>query len=250
MDILTLIILAGVALVILMLPVMVIMILAPIALTIFIWRKVFPFGWGIAEWTTTRRNFIPFVLFLLIIEAILVILFILAYLFAVNVHWLGLLVMPLIFLALAVTATILSGGLGLAIILWIVRLSHGGYARFRGGFWRVFQPIAPPTYPLPPPLTNPSGVAPPPVERSTRRRRRRLVNRRKIIPNPLAPPTEEKTEVKTKAKARAGEKAKAQIEVKKAKAQTKTETQAKAGAEEKAKEITKRRRRRRLRPRK
>ena len=244
-NIIAILILAGVALMILMLPIAAIFILSPIALTIFIWRKVFPFGWGIAEWLTNRRNFIPFVLFLLIIEAIIVILVILAYFFTVNVHWLGILAFPFLLLVLAIVSILFWGGLGLAIILWVVRLSHGSFARFRGGFWRVFQPVAPPTpYPLPPPLTNPAAVAPPPVEHSNLRRRRKLANRRKITPNPLAPSTKGKS--RAKAKARAGEKAKAKIEVNKTEAQTKTKTQAQAGAEEKAKVITKRKRKRRL----
>jgi len=140
MDLTSLAIIAGLAIIVLILPVFGTLFIAGIAGAIFVWRKIFPLGWGIAEWITNRRNLIPFVLFMLIVIAVSIILLIVSYVFATQVHWLGYLFLMLCLLILFIAETIFWGGLGLAVILWIIRLSHWAYANFRRGFWRTFRP--------------------------------------------------------------------------------------------------------------
>ncbi|GAI93473.1 unnamed protein product, partial [marine sediment metagenome] len=145
--------------IVLMMPLIVFFSLSLLAITIFVWRKLFPFGWGIAEWITNRRNLIPFVLFMLIVLGVTIILLILSFLLALNVHWTGYLLVLLLLPVIGITYLIFIGGMGLAIILWIIRLSHGGFALFRRGFWRMFSPGAPPTLqPVPPLPANPFSV--------------------------------------------------------------------------------------------
>ena len=211
MDPMALLVLAGIGLIILMLPVLGLIAFAFFAVVIFVWRKLFPLGWGIAEWVTNRRNLIPFVLFLLIVIAGSVILVILSYIFALQVHWVGYLFLLLFLFVFFVAEIIFWGGIGLAVILWIVRLSHWAYALFRRGFWRTFRPGGPPDFqPVPVPLTNPLLVAPPRSKHSTSRRRQPLTKRRKITTNTLmrtargeAPAgAEEQAQVKKEAKRR------------------------------------------------
>ena len=267
MDLVTVGTLAGVALLLLVLPVIGIIFLAGIAAAIFIWRKIFPLGWGIAEWITNRRNLIPFVLFMLIVIAGSIILLILSYVFATQVHAIGFLFLLLFVLVLLIAEIIFWGGVGLAIILWIIRLSHWAYALFRGGFWRTFSPGGPSMLePVPPPLTNPAMVAPPRSKRNSNRSRQPLAKRRirkpipvvasskgkdmarakgtvqsmeeKLSPNANAKKSriQVKEEKKAQAHARAEEKAKAKEEAKRAKEQAKEENraQAMAGVEEEA----------------
>ncbi|MBA7474942.1 hypothetical protein ES707_10305 [subsurface metagenome] len=219
-------ILLGAAL--LMLPLILTSYLLLTALTIYVVRKLFPFAWGIAEWVTNWRNLLPFVLFMLSTMVVTVLLLIGAYLFATNVHWIGFLFLLLCLLILYISATILWGGLGLAIILWIVRLSHWGYARFRTLFERTSPPSRLPAY----------------------RSRRRLPARQPIKnPPPPVPPTGEKANAKAdekqKIKAKAGEETEAYYESEfkrllgEAKAKTKTKAKrVKIGAK-KAKAKTK-----------
>ena len=173
--------LAGVALFILLMPVLLLIGFSFIAVVIFVWRKIFPLGWGIAEWITNRRNLIPFVLFLLIIIAGSIILLILSYVFATQVHWIGYLFLLLFLLILFIAETIFWGGLGLAVILWIVRLSSWAYALFRRGFWRTFRPGGGPVFqPVPAPLTNPFVAAPPRSKHTANRKRQPLTKRRAL----------------------------------------------------------------------
>ena len=198
------------------------------ALTIYVVRKLFPFAWGIAEWVTNWRNLLPFVIFMLITITVTVLLLIGAYLFAANVHWIGYLFFLPLLLLLFISATIFWGGLGLAIILWIVRLSHWGYARFRTLLGRTSPPSRLPAY----------------------RSRRRLPARQPTKkPTPPVPSTGEKAnakaEAKQKVKAKAGEETESYYESEfkrllgEAKAKTKTKAKrVKIGAK-KAKAKTK-----------
>jgi len=225
------------------------------ALTLYILHKVYPIALGIAEWVTARRNCLPFVLFMLITIATTVILSICAYYFAANVHWVGFLLLVLLLLLLAIVVIIFGGGMTLAIIMWIVRLSHWAFAGFRRAI-----------HGKPAPEFTPLRVKP------SYRGRRRVESR-----YPLVPSEEEKAKKKAKAmamvkaqakakaieKARAKELAKAQAIAKarakelakaqaiaKARAKALAEAQAIAKAKKpKSEEKTKPRRRRRLRPR-
>ena len=255
-------ILAAVALVILMLPVLGLIAFSFVAVVIFVWRKMFPLGWGIAEWVTNRRNLIPFVLFLLIVIAGSIILLIVSYFFATQVHWVGYLFLLLFLLILTIAEIIFWGGIGLAVILWIVRLSHWAYALFRRGFWRTFRPGGPPDFqPVPVPLTNPVLAAPPRSKHTGNIRRQPLAKRRAITiatfnrPSKEEAPAraEEQAQVKKEAKRRrpvarrrersptaltppSNEMALAGVEAKQAKIQAKEDAkQAKAQAEEEAK---------------
>ncbi|MCK4965121.1 MAG: hypothetical protein KAS54_08555, partial [Dehalococcoidia bacterium] len=146
---------------------------------IFAWIKIFPFARGIAEWITERRNLLPFFIFMLIAIATIVVLLIGAYFFTVKVSSVGYLAILPLCLILGIVWIIFWGGMGLAIIMWITRLSHWGYAHFRTRFERT---------------SRPSGL---PAHRS----RRRLRARRPIInPSPPVPSTEEKAEAKAEAK--------------------------------------------------
>lgn len=186
MDPTVLIVLALLGAVILMTPVLALIFFALLASAIFVWRKAFPFGWGIAEWVANRRNLIPFVLFLLIVIAGSIILIIGSYIFASQVHWLGYLFLLLFLFILFIAEIIFWGGLGLAIILWIVRLSHWAYALFRRGFWRTFRPGGGPDFqPIPVPLTNPFVAAPSLSRRTSNRKRQPLTKRRRIITTTL-----------------------------------------------------------------
>ena len=211
MDPTVLIVLALIGVVLLMTPVLLLMFFAFLATAIFVWRKAFPFGWGIAEWITNRRNLIPFVLFMLTVIAGSIILIILSYLFAAQVHWVGYLFLLLFLLILVIAEIIFWGGIGLAIILWIVRLSHWAYALFRRGFWRTFRPGGPPDFqPVPVPLTNPLSTASPPSKRTRNRRRQPLTKRRTITTATFTPPSrgeapdraEEQAQVKKEVKRR------------------------------------------------
>ncbi|MCK4362213.1 MAG: hypothetical protein KAW13_02920 [Dehalococcoidia bacterium] len=205
------------------------------ALAIFVWRKLFPLGWGIAEWVTNRRNLIPFVLFMLLTITATVIMLIVAFLFAVKVHWVGYLVIVVLILILGIASIIFYGGMGLAMILWIIRLSHGGYARFRTGFWRTFRPGGPPAlHPVSPLPANPASVLAPPAK-PLQRRRRTLPARQPVKRQPpLSTPSDARARSKAKARAKAKEKEKA-IAKAKAEAKEKEKAIAKAKAEEKAK---------------
>ena len=267
-QITTILVLAGIALVLLLVPLFGTLFLAAAATAIFIWRKMFPLGWGIAEWITNRRNLIPFVLFMLIVIAGSIILLILSYFFTTQVHVIGFLFLLLFFLILVVAEIIFWGGIGLAVILWVVRLSHWAYALFRRGFWRTFRPGGPPDFqPVPVPLTNPLLTAPPSSRRTGNRKRKPLTKQRIRKPIPVvasfkgkdkarekstAQSMEEKLsskanaqqfrirteeEKKVQARARAEEKAKVKKEAKRAKEQAREEkrAQAIAAADEKAK---------------
>jgi len=270
MDLTTLAILAGLVMVLLFVPVFGTLFIAGLAGAIFVWRKIFPLGWGIAEWITNRRNLIPFVLFMLIVIAVIIILLILSYFLIMNVlegqglfYFIGLLVMLLLLLILFIAETIFWGGLGLAIILWIIRLSHWAYANFRRGFWRTFRPGGPPDFqPVPVPLTNPVSVAPPSSKRNSNRGRKPLVKRRAMIPAMAPRPSkrdalavvEKQAQVKEEAKRRrpvarrretspiildppSNEMALAGVEAKRAKVQVKEDAkQAKAQPKEDAKQ--------------
>lgn len=205
------------------------------ALAIFVWRKLFPLGWGIAEWVTNRRNLIPFVLFMLLTITATVIMLIVAFLFAVKVHWVGYLVIVFLILILGIASIIFYGGMGLAMILWIIRLSHGGYARFRTGFWRTFRPGGPPALqPVPPLPANPASVLAPPAKPLQRRRRTLPASRPVKRQPPLSPPSDARARSKAKARAKAKEKAIAKAKAEE-KAQAKAKEEArKAKAEEKA----------------
>lgn len=231
------VILAVLGLVILLMPVLLLVLFSFIAVVIFVWRKMFPLGWGIAEWVTNRRNLIPFVLFLLIVIAGSIILLIVSYVFASQVHGIGYLFLLLFLLILFIAEIIFWGGLGLAVILWIVRLSHWAYALFRRGFWRTFRPGGPPDFqPVPVPLTNPLLVAPPPVKPSYYGKRRKLSKRRPTDGNPIIITTK-KSEVKAQASTQ--QKTKAQVrtqeESKKAKVQSKAKSHDQVGMEKKPK---------------
>jgi len=265
---------AGIVLALLLVPIFGTLFLAATATAIFVWRKAFPLGWGIAEWITNRRNLIPFVLFMLIVIAGSIILLILSYIFATQVHWVGYLFLLLSLIILAIAEIIFWGGFWLAMILWIIRLSHWAYALFRRGFWRTFRPGGPPDFqPVPVPLTNPLLVAPPPVQRTRNRGRQPLIKRRKITAATFPRPSggeaparaEEQAQVKKEAKRRrpaarqretspttvtppSNEMAVTRVEAKRAKAQAKEEAkqakiqakeddkQAKAQAKEEAKQ--------------
>jgi len=256
------IILMVVGVVLLLTPVMLLTIFSVVALSIFIWRKLFPFGWGMAEWITNRRNLIPFVLFLLIVIAGSIILLILSYMFATQVHLVGYLFILLFLLILIVAEIIFWGGFGLAITLWIVRLSHWAYALFRRGFWRTFRSGGPPDFqPLPVPLTNPVLITLPSSKRTGNRRRQPLAKRPAMISATITRPSkgksparaEEQAQVKKEAKRRrpvarrretipttltspSNEMALVGVEAKQAKAQTKEGAKrAKAQAKEEAK---------------
>ena len=194
MDLTSIAIVAGLAIILLILPVFGTLFLAGIAGAIFIWRKIFPLGWGIADWITNRRNLIPFVLFMLIVIAGSIILLILSYLFATQVHAIGYLFLLLFIFIFVVAEIIFWGGIELAVILWIVRLSHWAYANFRRGFWRTFRPGGPPDFqPVPVPLTNPVSVAHPSSRRNSNRVRKPLVKRRAMIPAAFGRPSQEKS---------------------------------------------------------
>jgi hypothetical protein len=234
MDPTALALLAVVGLLILMLPVLGLIAFAFIAVVIFVWRKIFPLGWGIAEWVTNRRNLIPFVLFMLIVIAGSIILMIVSYIFASQVHWLGYLFLLLFLLILVIAEIIFWGGVGLAVILWIVRLSHWAYALFRRGFWRTFRP-----QPVPVPLTNPVSITPPPVK-SSYSGRRKLSKRRSTTGNPVttnAKTPEVKAQASTQQKAKAGAGTKVHVKKTKgtAKAQVVFQEPAQARAREEAK---------------
>ena len=262
MDLTAVAILAGLAIIVLILPVFGTLFIAGIAGAIFVWRKIFPLGWGIAEWITNRRNLIPFVLFMLIVIAGSIILLIVSWIFATQVHWLGYLFLILCLLILFIAETIFWGGLGLAVILWIIRLSHWAYALFRGGFWRTFRPGGPPDFqPVPVPLTNPVSAAPPRSKHTANRKRKPLTKRHKITTATFtrasrgeAPArAEEQAQVKKEAKRRQpvarrrqtsptkltpppSDMALTRVEAKRAKAQAKEDAkQAKAQAKEEAK---------------
>lgn len=114
----------------------VILLLAPIALFLYIWRIIYPFGRSIAEWTTHRRNVRPFVIFMLIVIVTTGIPLIIWLLLSPQYPSLIYLILPLspIF---AIAVIIFSVALGLAIILWLVRLCRWAFARFRRGFLRI-----------------------------------------------------------------------------------------------------------------
>ena len=191
------VILAVLGLMILVMPVLLLVGFAFLAVVIFVWRKIFPLGWGIAEWITNRRNLIPFILFLLIIIAGSIILLILSYVFATQVHVLGYIFLLLFLFILFIAETIFWGGIGLAVILWIVRLSHWAYALFRRGFWRTFRPGGEPVFqPVPAPLTNPILAAPPRSKHTGNRKRHPLAKGRVISSTSLVPPPKEKAQPK------------------------------------------------------
>ncbi|MBA7705051.1 hypothetical protein ES703_113875 [subsurface metagenome] len=153
--------------------------------------------------------------------------------FASQVHWVGWFAYVLLLLALVIECSIFGGGMMLAMILWIIRLSHWGYARFRTLFERTSPPSGLPAY----------------------RSRRRLPARRPI--KNLLPPVpstgekaKAKADAKQKAKAKAGEETEAyyrsefqrllgetkakrvKMEAKKAEAQAEQKAKAKTKAEE------------------
>jgi hypothetical protein len=197
------IVLVVIGAIIILVPVLSLMFLAALAVAIFIWRKIFPLGWGIAEWITNRRNFIPFVLFMLIVQAAATALLIGAYVFATSVHWIGFLFLLLVLIILFIAAAIFWGGLGLAITLWIVRLCHGAYSRFRAGFWRTFPPTGPyDLEPVPNPQANPSSVLSPPAKLAQRRRRRTPVGQRTESASSAVLTAEEKAQPRSKARAK------------------------------------------------
>ena len=202
-----------------------------LAAVIFAWTKIFPFVRGIAEWITDRRNLLPFVLFMLIVIAATFVLLIGAYFFTVKVSSVGLLALLPLILILGIAWSIFWGGMGLAMIMWITRLSHWGYAHFRTRFERTSPPSGLPAY----------------------RSRRRLPARRPITNQPPpVPSTEEKANAKAEAKHKVKAKAEDEIEAyyrseyqrflaeAKAKAEVKTaKVEEKAEAEQKAKAKTK-----------
>jgi len=188
------------------------------ALSIYILQKVYPVALGIAEWVTARRNLLPFVLFMLITMAILVILLVGAYFFTKEIGVIGFLVLVLLILLLAVVAIIFDGVMVLAIIMWIVRLSHWAFAGFRKMFLQESR------------VEYANGLAPPRLKPSYRRRQR------VEGPYPLVPSAEEKARQKAKAEARAKAQAKAKaIEKAMAKAQAKAQAIEKQRAKELAK---------------
>jgi len=112
-----------------------ILIMTPMALFIFIWRKIFPIARSIAEWTTNRVNFFPFVTFMLIIiSATGIPLIIWIVLFFYTGYWvffaLSLPLIPILGLALLINGV----ALGLAIIKWTIDLNHYMFDRFRTRF--------------------------------------------------------------------------------------------------------------------
>jgi hypothetical protein len=230
-------------------------------LIIYIIRAVYPIGLGIAKWVTARRNCLPFFLFMLIAIAVIVILLIGSYYFAANVHWLGFLALVLLLMLLAIVIIIFGGGLTLAIIMWIVRLSHWAFDGFRRAM-----------HGKPAPEFATVGVRPsyrvrrrveglyPPVP-SAEGKARRKAEARAVAKAQEKAKAIAKARAKALAKAQAVEKARAKELAKaqaiaKARAKALAEAQAltkakKTKPEETAKprETTKPRRRRRLRPR-
>jgi hypothetical protein len=111
------------------------LILTPIALSIYIWQRIFPFARSIAEWAADRINLITFFLFmqLLIIPTVtLLILWIILYWQTESVAFilLALLLIPILGLELVIFGV----PMGLAIILITIRLNHHLYQRFRTRF--------------------------------------------------------------------------------------------------------------------
>lgn len=112
-----------------------ILVLAPVALSLYIWRIIFPFARSIAEWTASLRNFLPFVNFTLLVADV-------AFLFIIDWLFLYALTGSVIFILLAlpwlpilaIALLINVVGLGLAIILFTLRLCHWAFDRFRTWF--------------------------------------------------------------------------------------------------------------------
>ena len=184
---------------ILFLAVMMIPMTALFALTlaafIFSSIKIFPFARGIAEWVTDRRNLLPFVLFMLIAIVITAALLTGADYFASQVHWVGWFAFILLLLIIGIECIIFGSVMGLAMILWIIRLSHWGYAHFRTRFERTSPPSRLPAY----------------------RSRRRLPARQPIKNQSLLVPStgekaNAKADAKQKVKAKAGEETEAYYE--------------------------------------
>lgn len=111
------------------------LILTPIALFVIIWRRIFPFARGIAEWTANRVNLIPFFLFMNLIilptSTLLIIWFVLYWQTGSIVFLL--LALPLI-PVLGLALLIFGIPMGLAIIVFTMRLNHHLFDRFRTRF--------------------------------------------------------------------------------------------------------------------
>jgi len=186
------------------------------ALTLYILQKVYPVALGIAEWVTARRNLLPFVLFMLVTMGITVMLLIGAYYFASDIGVIGYLLLLLLILLFAVVAMIFDGVMALAVMMWIVRLSHWAFAGFRKMFLQESR------------VEYAPELARPRLKPSYRRRQR------VESPYPPVPSTEEKARQKAKAKARAKAQAKAKA-IEKARAKALAEAQ--AIAKQRAKEL-------------
>lgn len=109
------------------------LLLGQVALFLYIWRIVFPFLRGIADWLTNRMNFLPFFLFMLMsVTALgaLVAIFIIFLPDHPALIWLVLLNLPLFSLALL----ILNSALGLVIIKGLIKLVQLLFIRFRTWF--------------------------------------------------------------------------------------------------------------------
>ena len=111
------------------------LVLTPVALFIFVWRRVFPLAKSIAEWVSNRMNFIPFTLFMLLLIDIcldLMIIWFVCFYYTGHSAFLilGLLVLPLLGQALF----IFNVGFNLAIIRWLILFNQHRYQHFRTQF--------------------------------------------------------------------------------------------------------------------
>lgn len=109
--------------------------LSLVALFLYNWRILFPLARSIAEWTTNRLNFLPFVNFMLLLiipTGTLFMIWLVLYAYTDHIAFiiLALLLIPI----LAIELIIFIVPLVLAFILWIMRLCHFVFARFRTWF--------------------------------------------------------------------------------------------------------------------
>ena len=113
----------------------VILLLAPMALFLYIWRIIFPFFRSIADWLTNRMNCLPFFLFMLTIISVTLALLVIWFVLLPDhpsVIWL---ILPLILIPiLSIALLFFNSALGLAIILWLIRLNQHLFIRFRTWF--------------------------------------------------------------------------------------------------------------------
>jgi len=110
-----------------------VLMLAPIALFLYVWRIIFPFFRSIAEWLTNRMNCLPFFLFMFIITDINVGLLTIWLILLPDhpaVIWLILPLLPILQTALLIIFVALQ----LVLIARLVRLNQHAFVRFRTWF--------------------------------------------------------------------------------------------------------------------